>query len=105
MKFFYAARSDAKLRQVCRRLEAAYESTPFWIDWEKNWQYGKAMFGKSKQIAVTKAEDYRTVEKWRPGCPSGVNYQVVVTANSEPPDLLRRITEYLGVEVVKYLET
>jgi hypothetical protein len=105
MKFYYAARSDVMLMKVCRRLEAAYGFMPFLMDTEDNWEYGVTGFGEIKEIAVTKADDYKTVETWRPDCPSGVNYHVVVKADNEPPDLLARLEEFLGVKVVKYLET
>jgi hypothetical protein len=53
-------------------------------------------------LNVTQAEDDRTVETWMPDCPGGANYQVILSAESEPPGFALRLTEVLGCEVVRY---
>src|SRR5687767_11430239 len=105
MVFAYAARSDANLEEVCERLEVAYGFMPFLFDAEDNWQYATTGFDKIRYIGVTKADNYGTIQKWLPGCPRGVNYEVRVKADAEPPDLLSRLTDILGAQVVKFYET
>jgi hypothetical protein len=54
------------------------------------------------RLNVTKARGYRTVETWMPDCPSGVNYQIILTAESKPPGFASRLATALGSEAVRY---
>lgn len=54
------------------------------------------------RLNVSRAGDYRTVETCIPGCPSGVNYQVSLTAEAEPTNFASRLVEALGSDVTEY---
>jgi hypothetical protein len=54
---------------------------------------------------VTKAADFTTVETWMAECPKGVNFQIIVEAESTPPpNLGQALSTALGVAPLKYFE-
>ena len=101
MNVYFAARSEAKLESVCETLGAAFELPPFEFDGHDTWQYAWSE-GRGLRLNVTKAKGCHTVETWMPGCPGGVNYQVILTAEVEPPDFASRLATALGSEAVRY---
>jgi len=98
---FFAAKSDAELEGVCIALQDSFELPPFEFDSHDTWRYAWSE-NAAMRLNVTQAEDDRTVETWMAGCPSGVNYQVILTAGSEPPGFASRLCDVLGSEVVRY---
>jgi hypothetical protein len=98
---YFAARSGAKLESVCEALGAAFDLPPFEFDSHDTWRYAWTE-GRGLRLNVTKARGYRTVETWMPGCPAEVNYQVILTAESEPPGFASRLAAALGSEVMRY---
>ena len=40
------------------------------------------------RLDVTEADDDRTIETWTPNCPSGVNWQIILTTIGEPAGFL-----------------
>ena len=101
MDLYYAARSRAKLQGVCEAMCAAFDLPPFAFDCHDNWSYGRSE-GRSIRLNITRTSDTHTVETWMPGCPSGVNYQIILSAKSEPTGFVSRLAEVLGTEVIKY---
>ena len=104
MNLYFAAGSGAKLETVCEALSAASDLPPFEFDSHDTWRYAWSE-GQGLRLNVTKARGYRTVETWMPGCPSGVNYQVILTAEREPPGFASRLGTALGSEAVQYATT
>jgi len=104
MDVYFAARSGAKLEGVCEALSAGFDLPPFEFDSHDTWRYAWSE-GRGIRLNVTKARGYRTVETWMPGCPIGVNYQVILTAESEPPDFASRLAAALGSEAVRCATT
>ncbi|WZO98814.1 hypothetical protein EP7_000405 [Isosphaeraceae bacterium EP7] len=100
MNAYFAARSEATLESVCEALSAAFDLPPFEYDSHGTWRYAWSE-GRGLRLNVTKARDYRTVETWIPGCPSGVNYQVILTAESELPGFALRLAKALGSEAAR----
>jgi hypothetical protein len=101
---YFAARSEAQLEGVCETLGAAFDLPPFEFDSHDTWRYAWSE-GRGLRLNVTKARGYHTVETWMPGCPSGVNYQVIMTAEGEPPDFASQLEAALGSEAVRYATT
>ena len=101
MDIYYAARSGASLDTVCEALRGTFGLPPFVCDSHDNWRYAWSE-GEGLRLNVTKADDDCTVETWLPGCPRGVNYQVILSAASEPPDFAVRLAKILRSEVVRY---
>jgi hypothetical protein len=89
------------LESVCEVLSAAFDLPPFEFDTHDTWRYAWSE-SQDLHLNVTKARGYRTIETWMQGCPSGVNYQVILTAESEPPEFASRLAEALGCETVRY---
>ena len=104
MNIYFAAKSGAKLEAVCEALGAGFDLPPFEFDSHDTWRYAWSE-GRGLRLNVTKARGYRTIETWMPDCPTGVNYQVILTAESEPPDFAARLAEALGCEPVRYATT
>jgi hypothetical protein len=98
---YYAARSGAKLESLCQALGEEFDLPQFEFDSYDTWRYAWSE-RRGLRLNVTNARGYRTVETWIPGCPNGVNYQVVVTAESEPPGFASRLAAVLRSEVVRY---
>jgi hypothetical protein len=89
------------LESVCEALGTAFALPPFEFDNHDTWQYARSE-GRGLRLNITKARGYRTIETWMPGCPSGVNYQVILTAGSEPPGFASHLARALGSEAVRY---
>jgi hypothetical protein len=98
---YFAARSDVKLESVCEALGAEFDLPPFEFDSHDTWRYACSE-GRGLRLNVTKARGYRTVETWIPGCPTGVNYQVILSADGEPPGFASQLAKALGSEAVRY---
>ena len=101
MNAYYAAKSRAKLESVCEALSATLGLPPFEFDSHDTWRYAWSE-GPGLRLNVTRASGDRTIEAWMPHCPSGVNYQVILTAESEPPGFASRLAAVLGSEVARY---
>lgn len=101
MRVYYAARSRAKLETVCETLSATFGLPPFEFDSHDDWRWGGSE-GQNLGLNVTRSQEFRTIEAWMPGCPPGVNYQVILTAESEPIGFASRLAEILSSEVIRY---
>jgi hypothetical protein len=77
---------------------------PFTLDIHDNWEYGWAE-NSCVRLNVTKADDDQTVQQWMQDCPRGVNYQVIVSAASEPPGMLELVSRVLAAPVHRYAQT
>ena len=100
---YYAARSKEALESVCQSVSEHYSLPEFGFDSHESWRYGWSRNGVIG-FNVTKASDCRTIEKWMPECPKGVNFQIIVEADCQPSDLLVALSKALGVTPAKYLE-
>jgi hypothetical protein len=98
---YYAARSSVALADVCASLAETFELPAFNFDTEDNWCYGWSERPGLK-FNVTKADDYRTIQTWIDGCPSGMNYQVIVTVSAAQPTLPQRLSSILGSDAIEY---
>lgn len=101
--FYYAVRSAVKLQAACEGLQLAYGLPEFQFDSHDTWQYAWSR-GVDMHLNVTRAKDYKTIETWIPGCPAGVNYQLIVTALNAPQDFESVAGKLLGSPVVRYCE-
>ena len=101
MDIYFAARSTAQLEAVCEGLRMELELPEFAFDVHDTWRYGWSE-REGLRLNITKAQDYRTIETWIPGSPTGVNYQLILTADLEPPKFVAVAAELLGTEVVRY---
>ena len=99
---YFAAHSDVGLDVVCSTIQSRFSLPDFESDWHDTWQYA---FSKTSDIGfnVTKAEENDTIETWMDGCPSGVNFQIIVDFEVEPDDLADTLQSALGVVPVRYL--
>lgn len=104
MDVYYAARSKATLEGVCEALSQAFDLPPFEFDGHDTWRYAWSE-GHSLRLNITRASNYRTVETWMPSCPSGVNYQVILSAKAVPAGFELRLAEVLGSVVTRYAES
>ncbi len=104
MNVYFAARSGATLESVCEALGTALALPPFEFDSHDSWRFARSE-GRGLRLNITEARGYRTIETRMPGCPSGVNYQVILTAESEPPGFALNLTRALGSEAVRYAIT
>jgi hypothetical protein len=102
--FFYAARSQARLEEVCVSLQARFEIPPFFIDVHDVWRYAHSQ-GNGVKLNITKASNYHTIETWMPDCPGGVNYQVILSTENEPEDFISHLSTILGCKAVLYAKT
>ena len=101
MDFYYAARSDAELAVVCQALRTRFNLPPFEFDAHDTWRYAWSE-SAAMRLNVTVADDNRTIETWMPSCPTGVNYQVILSAVASPYGFAFRLAEVLGSAVVPY---
>lgn len=102
--FYYAAHSDAELAQVCSELQAEFGLKDFQYDVHDNWEHAHAT-KEGLELNVTKADDSNTIEQWIPGTPSGVNYQIIITAQAEPENATDVICRVLRSPVSKFAES
>jgi hypothetical protein len=103
MTSYFAARSDVALEEVCSALRADYGLPVFVFDTHDNWRYARS--GDDElHLNVTKASDDCTIETWKPDCPTGVNFQIILTSGVEPAGLLALLSEILDCEVVRYAQ-
>ena len=103
MWIYYAARSTVELEDVCEALEISLDLPPFEFDGHDTWRYAWSdndIIG----LYVTEADDFQTIETWIAGCPQGVNYQVSLCAEGEPPDFAWRLVRALKSEAVRFAE-
>lgn len=103
MRFYYAARSRLSLEDVCSQLRDRFSLEEFTFEEHDNWRYGWAV-NRQLHVNVTEANDYCTIETWSSGCPKGVNYQVILTADAEPGDSDKEISRCLDAPAIKYAE-
>lgn len=101
MNIYYAARSAAGLESVCEALSAALELPPFVFDSHDTWRYAWSEC-RGLRLNVTQARGYHTIETWMPDCPSGVNFQVILTADVEPTDFASMLADALRCEATRY---
>ena len=101
---YYAARSEAELEEVCSTLQGALGLPAFVFDGHDYWRYAHSGDGRL-HINITEAEDDRTIETWTPDSPSGVNYQIILTAIGEPAGFLPRLSHILPNRAVQYAES
>jgi hypothetical protein len=104
MNVYYAALSNADLDEVCEALRIKFGLPPFEFDSHDTWRYAQST-GVGMRLNITKADDVSTIETWMPDCPKGVNFQVILSVESEPADFVTHLSEILGSEVVRYAKT
>ena len=104
MDVYFAARSGTALESVCEALGTALALPPFEFDSHGTWRFAWSE-GRGLRLNITKARGCRTIETWMSGCPSGVNYQVILTAENEPPGFASNLAMALGSEAVRYAIT
>ncbi len=97
----YGARSKENLEDVCKALSEVFSLPPFTYDSHGTWRYAWSG-GEYLRLNVTQARDRRTIETWIPNSPSGVNYQVILTAPCEPPNFTAQVAAILHAEIVRY---
>jgi hypothetical protein len=101
MDWYYAAKSDVPLETACASLGQFLDLPPFAFDTHDNWEYGWADNSRVR-LNVTRSEDDQTIQAWMADCPRGVNYQIIVSATSEPPGILDILSRILAVPVHRY---
>lgn len=102
--FYYASRSPLRLEAACDALRRELQLPEFTFDSHDNWRYAWVDWG-GKHLNVTRASDCTTIETWMKTCPSDVNYQIILTAESEPVDFASMLAGVLGTPVGKHHET
>ena len=98
---YFAALSEVSLESVCSAIQSRYSLPQFVIDDHDTWSYGVS-WNNQLHINITKAQDTSTIETWMPDCPEGVNFQVVVESDDEPPELISTLRSALEAEPVAY---
>lgn len=99
--WYIGARSDAPFQVVCEQLQKQFHLPAFEEDREDNWVYGYAE-NEELGINVTRADDFKTIEKWMPGSPTGINYQFIVYSEEEPDKVLSFIRSQLNSGAILY---
>jgi hypothetical protein len=103
MHWYYAAKSDLPLRAVCKSLRDRFNLPPFTFDTHDNWEYGWSERA-GLHLNVTRADDDTTIQGWMADCPPGVNYQVIVTSASQPPEIVDALSRALEAAVQQYAQ-
>lgn len=92
--WYIGARSDAPFQSVCEQLQTQFQLPDFEEDHEDNWVYGYAENGELG-INVARADDFKTIEKWMPGSPAGMNYQFIVYSEKGADNVLSFLKSHL----------
>jgi hypothetical protein len=101
VNIYFASRSLAQLEAVCEGFRVAFDLPEFAFDTHDTWRYGWSE-GESLRLNITRARDFQTIESWIPDCPTGANYQLILTTDREPPMFVAKAIELLGADVVRY---
>ncbi len=100
-KHYFACYSDAPLERVTAVLQIENWTPPFIFDQHENWEYAWAKTDEF-EINITKSDDNTTIETWMNSCPSGVNYQIIITALSVPEGLVDFLESILKSRLTQY---
>jgi len=103
VNIYFAAKSREPLEAVCTGLAEALGLPKFEFDSHDTWRYAWSERSGFK-LNITKSRDYRTIETWIAGCPAGVNYQLILTTDHEPPEFLASARQLLNADVIRYAE-
>ncbi|MEM7010603.1 MAG: hypothetical protein AAF585_03875 [Verrucomicrobiota bacterium] len=97
---YFAAKSDADLREVCSTVGMEYGLPQFTFDVEDDWEYG---FSEGAEIAVnvTKTQRLDSISTWMDNAPKDVNFQIILygATRNNFEGLLRHT---LSADIIEY---